>query len=555
MPHLPKLKMALALIAATALSPLSAQVQNPLAPVKTSQGLVAGQVLASGVKAWLGIPFAKPPVQDLRWQAPQPLSWDGVFNADRTGPECIQVLRPHNINHYFGEEASSENCLFLNVWAPKDAASGAKLPVVVFIYGGGGTIGSSGSALYNGEQVARRGAVYVGMNYRVGILGYMAHPELTSEQGGHSGNYGYLDQNAALRWVHENIAQFGGDPDKVVIMGQSAGAGSVTQQLFSPLSKGLFRGAVMSSGCGWATAPGTPLAQAEQVGLEVQKQLGVTTLAAMRLAPADRILALQSEFQLGINRGGIRTGPIIDGYFAPKQQIDILKEHLFNDVPIIAGYNHDEASNPFLQAKTVADYKALAGKFYEKDAAAFLAAYPVKSDADVAHQTREISLDNGLARNARGCGLVQAQYNKSATYINIFSHKPSFAPGIVYADMKPAETGAYHTADIPFWFGTQEAFNKFRQGRAWTDYDRTLSAQMTESLIAFANSGNPATAAVKWMPWTPKSEMKIEFGDKVSMVPVNAKGINWLLAHPVAEMQATGPGGIAPGRVAGSPRD
>src|ERR1051326_9453871 len=171
--------------------PVHAQiVENPIAPIRTTEGSVAGKVLPSGVKAWYGIPFAKPPVQNLRWAPPQPASLNGVWNADRKMPECIQVLRPHNINHYFGEEATSEDCLYLNVWAPQSAHAGSDLPVIVFIYGGGGTIGSSGIALYGGESVAKTGkAVFVNLNYRLGILGFMAHPELSREQGGHSGNY------------------------------------------------------------------------------------------------------------------------------------------------------------------------------------------------------------------------------------------------------------------------------------------------------------------------------------------------------------------------------
>jgi len=548
--------MRMASLAALLLAaPAQSQVASPVAPVGTTQGQVAGQQLGSGVKAWLGIPFAKAPVQDLRWQPPQPLTWAGVLHADRTGPECIQVLRPHNINHYFGEEATSENCLFLNVWAPKTAVAGAKLPVIIFIHGGGNTVGSSGSALYDGEEMAKRGAIFVNFNYRLGILGFMAHPELTAEQGDHSGNYAYLDQVAALRWVHDNIAAFGGDPDKVVITGQSAGAGAVIQQLFSPLAKGLFSGAMMSSGCNWASSPGTTLAQGEQIGMDVQKQLGLSSLAQLRLVPADRILAQQAEFQLGVNRGGIRLGGIIDGYFMPKNQIDILKEHSFNDVPIIAHYNHDEATSPFMAAKTVADYRALAAQIYGADAPAFLALYPAKTDADVLRQVREISLDNGLAKSARNCAKLQTEYNKAPAFISMFSRKPSFAPGITYADMKPAETGAYHTSDIPFWFGTQDAFNKFRQGRAWTDWDRTLSAQMSESLIAFASSGNPSTAAIRWTAWSPRNDARLVLGDSVSMMPNSAKAIDWLGVHPVAAMQANGPAPIAPGGLPGSPRD
>src|SRR5262245_24828357 len=204
-------------------------------PIATASGKVSGTRLESGVKAYLGIRYAAPPTQGLRWKPPQPIEWQDVWVADRKGAECIQVLRPHNINHYFGEEPTSEDCLYLNIWAPGSAQAGAALPVIVFIYGGGGTIGSSGMAVYDGGNVAKHGAIFVSMNYRVGALGFMAHPELTKEQGGHSGNYGYLDQNAALQWIHANIAAFGGDPQKVIITGQSFGAGSVAAQLFSPL--------------------------------------------------------------------------------------------------------------------------------------------------------------------------------------------------------------------------------------------------------------------------------------------------------------------------------
>jgi para-nitrobenzyl esterase len=167
----------------------AAMIRIPGDPVRTTGGMVAGTRLASGVHAYLGVPFAQPPVGNLRWQPPQPLRWDGIWNADRKGPECIQVLRQHDINHYFGEEATAEDCLFLNVWTPANAKAGTKLPVIVFIYGGGSTIGSSGMAHYDGENVARHGAVYVNFNYRAGMLWLMAHPELTREQGGHSGNY------------------------------------------------------------------------------------------------------------------------------------------------------------------------------------------------------------------------------------------------------------------------------------------------------------------------------------------------------------------------------
>ena len=391
-------------------------VQKGIPAIQTTGGLLVGKALPSGVKAWLGVPFAEPPVDDLRWRPPQPMHWQGVWNADRKMPECIQVLRPHDINNYFGEEATSEDCLYMNIWAPPDSHAGSRLPVIVFIYGGGMTIGSSGMALYDGDRVAMHGAVFVDFNYRLGILGFMAHPQLTKEQGGHSGNYGFLDQNAALKWVHDNIAQFGGDPSKVLIMGQSAGARSVTAQVFSPLSKGLFSEAVMSSGCSWASSafggPEPTLSQAEQVGLQIQKLLDASGIREMRQMPADRILAVQAESQVEANRQGVRTGPIIDGYFTPMSEIDILKAHENSDVPIIASSNGDDldsARSALTRAKTVAQYKEVARRMYGNAAAEFLALYPVSSDPEVSAMAHRAAEDAGMQGAARQCARLNAE--------------------------------------------------------------------------------------------------------------------------------------------------
>src|SRR5262245_2831553 len=382
-------------IAIAAVPLLTQTVDTPISPIQTEGGLIAGKVLPSGVRAWFGVPFAKSPTQDLRWKPPQPIRWTGVWNADRKMPECIQVLRPHDINHYFGEEATSEDCLYMNIWAPASSNANSRLPVIVFMYGGGGTIGSAGSALYGGETMAKRGAVYVNFNYRVGILGFMAHPELTKEQGGHSGNYAYLDQNAALKWIHNNIAKFGGDPSKVVIMGQSAGAGAVVQQTFSPLFKGLLRAAVMSSGCNWGTAA-TSLADGEKTGLEIQKSMKAASLEDMRNVPADRILAMQAENQVGVSDQGFRKDGVSDGYFMPKTQMEILKAHEINDVPIIASFNHDESQNPLFQAKTVSEYKEIATRMFGQEAQAFLTLYPATKDSSILEQAGNAARAAGL---------------------------------------------------------------------------------------------------------------------------------------------------------------
>jgi para-nitrobenzyl esterase len=515
--------------------------------VRTDSGLVAGRVLESGVRAWLGIPFAQPPVGDLRWREARPISWQGVYNADRKMPACIQVLRPHNINHYFGEEATGEDCLYLNIWAPPDATPESRLPVIVFIYGGGNTIGSSGMANYDGEQVARRGAVYVNFNYRLGILGFMAHPELTREQGGHSGNYGYLDQNAALRWIQRNIAAFGGDPAQVIVTGQSAGAGAVAQHIFSPRSRGLFRGAVMFSACNY-TSSNMPLADAEAIGLEIQRQLGAASLAELRQIPADRILAIQSEFQVGRTVAGVRTGGVIDGYFMTGRKADILAAGEAADVPIIASFTHDEANIPLKAARTVAEYKAIAAQLFGDAAEEFLSLYPVTTDAEIRAVAQEAANDAGGLFNSRTCASLQARYHRSPAYITVFSRRHPYTPGVPIADQDPATAGAYHTSEVPYYFGTQDAYNLLRRTRDWTPWDRELSQKLTAALVAFARTGDPSTGDVRWPAWSPDDERYISFGDRITIETVHRARLEFMARHRPAPQ----PPGSGPGRL---PRD
>lgn len=538
-----------ALLLTTGLAgPIAAQDKSmqPIAgdPVATASGRVAGTRLASGVKAYLGIPFAAPPVGNLRWAPPQPTSWTGIFNADRFGPECIQVLRPHDINHYFGEQPSGEDCLSLNIWAPGEARAGDGRPVIVFIYGGGFTIGASAMANYSGEAMAQRGAVFVNFNYRVGALGFLAHPELTAEQGGTSGNYGTMDQTAALQWVHDNIARFGGDPAKVVIMGQSAGARSVATQMFAPAARGLFRAAVMSSGCN-LRSPAASLADAEQVGVQFQQALGSASLAAMRNVPADRILAVQAENQLGLSVAGVRlSGPIIDGQVLPAPIPAMLARGDFARVPVIASYNSDDISNnfgPLLGARTVADYAAAARTMFGANADAFLAHYAPASDAAVRDMARRAASDGGFASNARDCAMDLAGQGVP-TWIDEYTRKHPYVPGVTFADQDPVTVGAYHTADIPYWFGTQDAYNWQRPTRNWTDWDRTLSGRMMDALLALAETGSPDTAAMPWRAWSPANDTYLRLGDDVSTRAFDTAGMQWLATHPpVAAPRPTGP--------------
>lgn len=542
------------LAASVALAPLAAAAPDrsitPVAgdPVTTDSGRLAGTQLASGVRAYLGIPFAAPPTGDLRWAAPQPLTWSGIMPANRKGAACIQVLRPHDINHYFGEEATSEDCLTMNLWSPAAATPASKLPVIVFIYGGGFTIGSSGMANYDGEAVAKAGAVFVNFNYRVGAMGFMAHPGLTAEQGGHSGNYGLMDQIAALKWVRANIAKFGGDPDKVLIMGQSAGAGSVLSHIFSPQSKGLFRAAVMSSGCNYRT-DGQTLAEAEKAGLAMQDRFKAPSLAALRNVPADRILAAQSENQLGLSVTGVRIGgPIIDGFVLPVKKAEALAAGNINRVPIIASYNSNDLSfgfEPLLAAKTVAEYTAAATKLWGDAAPAYLKLFPVKTDADVAATARRAATEAGLESSARFCAREQARLGLPA-WIDEYARVHPYVPGVQLADQNTATVGAYHTADIPYFFGTQDAYNMFRPTRNWTPWDRELSTKMMGSLIAMAATGSPDTPAMRWPGWTPKAETKIVFGNLITTAKLGPKRLDWLAAHPATTTPVVRPRGANP---------
>ncbi|PTS76291.1 carboxylesterase, partial [Sphingomonas sp. HMWF008] len=491
-------------------------------PVRTESGLVAGTLRDGDVRAYLGIPYAAPPVGDLRWAPPRAVAWSGVRNADRTGPECMQVLRPHDINHYFGEEPTSEDCLTMNVWAPARVPS-AKLPVVVFLYGGGFTIGSSGMPNYGGSEIARRGAVFVNFNYRVGAFGFLAHPELSREQGGHSGNYALMDQIAALRWVKANIAAFGGDPERVVIIGQSAGALSVASLIFSPEAKGLFRGAVMTSWCNYRDTMPT-LAEGEAVGVAVQQRLKANSLAAMRAIPADRILAIQSENQLGANVAGVRIGgPIVDGYMLPAQKAALLAAGRVNRVPIIASSNTDDIDqlmSPFGKVTTLDAYRATAQAAFGRDADAFLQRFPASSDAEAAAAARRVAHLGGFALASQQCARDQTQLGQSA-YLADFARKHPYTPGVRFADHDPATVGAYHTGDIPYWLGTLDVYNGLRRTRDWTPYDRSLATTMMDHLIAFARDGRPGPA---WPAWSARDQRAMVFGDSIAVPPLDAAG-------------------------------
>src|SRR5271165_3698335 len=350
--------------------------QTP-APVRVEGGLIQG-TMEEGLTVYRGIPFAAPPVGELRWRGPEPAAkWDGVKQAAQFGPRCVQGMgNPAGGN---AAPATSEDCLYLNVWTPAKSAND-RVPVLVWIYGGGFNAGATSEPNYSGERLAGKGVVLVSIAYRVGTLGFLAHQELSAENKNHaSGNYGLLDMIAGLQWVQKNIAAFGGDPRRVTIFGESAGGIAVSMLCASPLAKGLFDGAVSESGGSFGPPRPNPLpgenlkrlADAERSGAEYAKGAGASSIADLRKIPADKLPAG--------GRGMGLAWPIIDGWVIPDDQYKLYEAKRYNDTPILVGYNSDEGAS-FSPPKTPEEYVAAVKARYGKFAEDLIKAYPVGSN-------------------------------------------------------------------------------------------------------------------------------------------------------------------------------
>ncbi|WP_452665735.1 carboxylesterase/lipase family protein [Sphingomonas zeae] len=482
-------------LAAASLSilPSSASAQAAGPTVATPAGRIEGKAMPSGVTAFLGIPYAAAPVRDLRWRDPQPVKpFASVFHADRYGPQCPQPGRNAMANQYSGPETTSEDCLYLNVWTKPGSK---KAPVIVFLHGGAFFIGSSSMPIYGGEQVAQHGAVFVNLNYRLGVLGFLAHPELSKESPHHSsGDYGFLDQIAALQWVKRNIAAFGGDPDDVTIVGQSAGSMSVLALQASPLAKGLFQRAIGMSGAAiGATGPFAlrPLSQAEGEGTKFQALVKAGSLAEMRDLPVERLTLPRAP-------GAPAIGAIQDGYVLPAPIETIFAEGRQNDVPVLLGFARDEALGGFGTVTSLADYRARATARFGARAAEFLSLYPAATDQEAQAQARLADRDSTMVLPMKQWAMAQQARGRARVYSYMFAHPHSYVPGVRFSDLDPTTAGAYHTSEVPFWLGTLDSFNRYRPTRAWTAADRALSAQMIDALIAFARSGKPGVAGLSF---------------------------------------------------------
>ncbi len=356
--------------------------------VKIASGTLQGAPVAgTNVRAFLGIPFAAPPVGKLRWQPPQPVHpWQGVRQADAFGPRCMQ--RTVYSDMVFRDQGPSEDCLYLNVWTPAPSAS-ERLPVMFWIYGGGFQAGATSEPRQEGMNLAKKGVVVVSVNYRLGIFGFFAHPALAKESPHHAaGNYGLMDQIAALRWVKENIAAFGGDPANVTIFGESAGSWSVSELMASPPAQGLFQKAIGESGAEFGAGPqlhaAQTLGQSEKAGEKFAQSIGANSLAALRAIPADKLLQESAKGHFG---------PNVDGYVLPQSVDRIFAEGRQSHVPLLAGWNKDENMGNVYSTKTpptAANLKKAIRKRFGPEAGQALKFYPHSTAAEARQSTETL---------------------------------------------------------------------------------------------------------------------------------------------------------------------
>jgi len=474
--------------------------------VKLDTGTVEGKQ-ASAIRTFLGIPYAAPPVGDLRWKPPAPAAkWTGVRAAKEFGAHCMQGRVYGDM--IFPDAGNSEDCLTLNVWSTAKKAD-AKLPVMVWIHGGGFAAGGTSEPRQHGEKLAARGVVVVSMNYRLGVFGFLVHPELAKESGRDSaGNYGLLDQTAALQWVQRNIAAFGGDPANVTIFGESAGSFSVSAQMASPLAKGLFQKAIGESGGAFFSSgmQFEPRAAREEKDSKViNSALGVKTLAELRALPAQKLLEA-----FGDSPAVFSFGPDLDGYFLPESVPAIFAASKQNDVPLLAGWNHDEGSFEVVfspQKPTVESMKATAQKEFGAKADEFLKLYSATTDAEAMRSMEDFAGDRFIAWSTWRWLEAQATTGTHPIYRFRFDLGPPSEPNA------PA-LGAFHSSEIQYVFGQLDADPKVK----WRPVDRQLSDLMQKYWSNFARSGDPNGPGLpQWPTYEAESGWRLMYLDAKSV--------------------------------------
>ncbi len=449
--------------------------------VKTDTGKVKGKSDGS-VRTFLGIPYGAPPVGALRWKPPAPAAkWKGTRNATAFGARCMQG--PIFSDMVFRDPGPSEDCLYLNVWAPAKAEG--KLPVMVWIYGGGFVAGAASEPRQDGSNLAKQGVVVVSLNYRLGIFGFFVHPDLAAESGRNSaGNYGLLDQVAALEWVKRNIAAFGGDPGNVTIFGESAGSFSVSSLMSSPVAKGLFHKVIGESGASFFSGglPFKPLAvTSEEDAKFASDSLGAKTVAELRAIPAQKILDATLDRK---NTGIPRFGPDVDGYFLPESVPAIFAAVHQSDVPLLAGWNRDEGSfvvsNPN-QKPTAASFKEQAEKEFAAKADDFLRLYPADTDERAFRSAEDFGGDRFIAWSTWKWLETQKATGKQPVY------RYRFDLALPPDSKRPGGESAFHSAEIEYVFGQLDSKSWVK----WRPEDRTVTQQMQKYWSNFARSGDP----------------------------------------------------------------
>lgn len=498
-----KLLILIAAVTAMVLSCSTGKSKLISSTVQTGFGKVKGIINETGtVVSFLGIPYAAPPVGDLRWKAPQsPVAWEGIRDASKFCANCVQVnnRRLPWTDEYMIRGESGEDCLFLNIWTPASSPSD-NLPVLVFIHGGGLREGSGSIDVYNGEELAKKGIVVVTLNYRVGALGFLAHPWLSAEsEHNASGNYGFMDQIAALKWINSNIAAFGGDPAKVTISGQSAGSRSVHVLTASPLAKGLFRGAVTMSGASMARISGFISSDSALArGVRFAESKAAKSLEELRALPATELI---EDF-----------GASVDGYVLPESMVSIFEKGLQNDVPAIAGLTADEGSSREGYGRsTVKEFVESAKLKYPGKEKALLKLYPVTSDEEAGASSVLLSREEGrYETNEWAAFRAKTAVTPAYTYF--------FTRGIPWPEHP--EFGAFHTGDIIYWFN-----NLKKLDRPWSKTDTIIAETASSYLINFVKNGDPNGEGLPvWPAFDPDRNEMLEIGSETKIINAVAQG-------------------------------
>lgn len=490
------LRKALLPLALIGASPAPAQ---PL--VRIASGVLAGKA-TGGVEAFLGVPYAAPPVGALRWRAPQPATgWTGARDATRFGAACYQDAAggwgPYSAE-FLAAPPFSEDCLFLNLWKPAGPRKG--LPVLVYIHGGAFSGGSGSVPVYDGVSLARRGLVVVTINYRVGVFGFLAHPALTAEGEG-SGNYGLLDQVAALRWIKANVARFGGDPAHVTIAGESAGAASVNDLQVMPAARGLFARAVSISGASMAIDTPT-LAAGEADGATLGERLGARTAADLRAISAERLLAA-TRVAPGSGPPRLTYMPHVDGSVLPADPANPLAARATR-VPLLTGFNGEEMIDPSIRspAQFEAGMRARYGAFADK----LLPLYPHATDAEASSSNVAVARDRYMAGL-----LIWAAARPHGARDPIYLYRHDWP----YPQARGQQAwGAFHSSSLPYLFGTIGLGD-----RTFTPADRALSAHWQDVVLSFAAAGNPALHGRTWRAAGSGTTQVMAFGQTQGMLP------------------------------------